>query len=85
MSFGGDKWDRTADLLNAMSVSHGHNEFICIIWTKLAYNQRIIIHYVISGTLCFVVIQVLFKLKVYRETGVFRPVPRCRSKERTKQ
>ena len=32
--FGGDKRDRTADLLNAMASGGGQNEYIWIKWTK---------------------------------------------------
>ena len=32
--YGGDKRDRTADLLNAMASGGGQNEYIWIKWTK---------------------------------------------------
>ena len=34
IAFGGDKRDRTADLLNAMASGGGQNEYIWIKWTK---------------------------------------------------
>ena len=34
MPFGGDKRDRTADLLNAMASGGGQNEYVWIKWTK---------------------------------------------------